>query len=71
MVNIIVDEATLERLKSHARPFVDVSPDAAINRALAASSRDAYDKRDLDIINAHSDELNEEAIDVLGYQVEM
>ena len=39
--------------------------------ALATNSREAYDKRDLNIINAHSDELNEEAIDVLGYQVEM
>ena len=36
MVNITVEEATLERLRSHARPFVDVSPDAVINRALDA-----------------------------------
>ena len=37
----------------------------------AASSREANEKRDLNIINAHADELNEEAVDVLGYQVEM
>lgn len=28
------------------------------------------DERDAGIINAHADELNEEALDVLGYQVE-
>ena len=28
------------------------------------------DERDIGIINAHADELNEEALDVLGYQVE-
>ena len=39
--------------------------------ALSARSRVASDERDLDIINAHADELNEEARDVLGYQVEM
>ena len=32
--------------------------------------RAAIDNRDRNIINAHADELNEEAVDVLGYQVE-
>ena len=30
----------------------------------------ARDKRDAEIINAHADELNTEAKDVLGYQAE-
>lgn len=38
--------------------------------AIAARARAAMDARDAGIINAHADELNEEALDVLGYQVE-
>ena len=41
-----------------------------LRQSLAARERDAIDKRDRNIINAHADELNEEAVDVLGYQVE-
>lgn len=41
-----------------------------VDGAGAASFPESNDKCDLDIINAHADELNEEAIDVLGYQVE-
>ena len=41
-----------------------------LRQSLAVRERDAIDKRDRNIINAHADELNEEAVDVLGYQVE-
>ena len=41
-----------------------------LRQSFAARERDAIDKRDRNIINAHADELNEEAVDVLGYQVE-
>ena len=41
-----------------------------LRESLAARRRSALDSRDMDIINAHADELNEEALDVLGYQVE-
>ena len=37
---------------------------AALNSELQA----AMDERDAGIINAHAEELNEEALDVLGYQ---
>ena len=40
-----------------------------LRQSLATRERAATDKRDRDAINAHADELNEEAIDVLGYQV--
>ena len=39
-------------------------------QSLAVRERAAIDNRDRNIINAHADELNEEAVDVLGYQVE-
>ncbi len=38
---------------------------------MVGNSREANDKRDLNVINAHVDELNGEAVDVLGYQVEV
>ena len=41
-----------------------------LRQSFAARERDATDQRDRKIINAHADELNEEAVDVLGYQVE-
>ena len=41
-----------------------------LRQSFAAREREAIDKRDRKIINAHADELNEEAVDVLGYQVE-
>ena len=39
-----------------------------LRQRLAARTRSARDERDRDIIDAHADELNEEALDVLGYQ---
>ena len=44
--------------------------DGVVSTVCSVSSPESNDKCDLDIINAHADELNEEAIDVLGYQVE-
>ena len=41
-----------------------------LRQSLAVRERAAIDNRDRNIINAHADELNEEAVDVLGYQVE-
>ena len=41
-----------------------------LRQGLAARTRSALDERDRGIIDAHADELNEEALDVLGYQVE-
>ena len=42
-----------------------------LRRSLAAEARERADKRDRDLINAHVDDLNAEAADVLGYQVDM
>ena len=41
-----------------------------LRQSLAARARAALDERDRGIIDAHADELNEEALDVLTYQVE-
>jgi hypothetical protein len=37
---------------------------------LAKLVREEIDRRDLEIINAHADTLDEEALDVLSYQIE-
>lgn len=39
--------------------------------SLEASARKVAERRDLALINQHADELNAEAEDVLGYQVEL
>ncbi len=39
-----------------------------IRQSLAAAERGAADNRDRELINLHADELNEEALDALGYQ---
>ena len=41
----------------------------AIRDFLAGESKRKMDLRDIEIINQHSDKLNEEAEDVLSYQV--
>ncbi len=40
-----------------------------LRQSFSARERVRIDKRDRNIINEHADELNEEAVDVLAYQV--
>jgi metal-responsive CopG/Arc/MetJ family transcriptional regulator len=42
-----------------------------VRMALLAERRRAADDRDIAIINAHADELNAEALDVLDYQIDL
>jgi metal-responsive CopG/Arc/MetJ family transcriptional regulator len=42
-----------------------------LREAFAQQARRARDQKDLEIINKHADQLNEEAADVLEYQVEL
>ena len=39
-----------------------------LRQSLATRTRSSLDERDRGIIDAHADELNDEALDVLGYQ---
>ncbi|MYD86921.1 MAG: hypothetical protein F4Y14_12535 [Acidobacteria bacterium] len=41
-----------------------------LRESLAARARAEIDARERSIIDAHADELNQEALDVLGYQVD-
>jgi metal-responsive CopG/Arc/MetJ family transcriptional regulator len=43
----------------------------AVRDMLEAEARAARDARDVELINRHADRLNDEAADVLGYQVKI
>lgn len=43
----------------------------AIRYFLAVEERRRRDAQDLDLLNAHAESLNEEAMDVLSYQVDL
>ena len=40
-----------------------------LRQSFAVRDREAIDRRDCNTIDANADELNEEAVDVLGYQI--
>ena len=40
-----------------------------LRQSFAVRDREAIDRRDRNTIDANADELNEEAVDVLGYQM--
>ena len=42
-----------------------------LKQSLAAEARRVRDRKDLEIINVNAETLNEEAVDVLTYQVEI
>ena len=43
----------------------------AVRHFLTVEARRASDAQDLEILNAHCESLNEEAMDVLAYQVDL
>jgi len=45
--------------------------ETALRAFIAQTIRNQQNARDLEIINQHADRLNEEALDVLAYQVDL
>lgn len=45
--------------------------EAALRAFIAQLIQDEQNARDLDILNRHADRLNQEAADVLSYQIEL
>ena len=70
--SITLDQEVVAAVEAIARSGESRSQviERLLRQSLAARARSAMDERDRGIINAHADELNEEALDVLGYQVE-
>ena len=70
--SITLDEDVIAAVEAATHP--GESRSQAIERllleSLAARARAEIDARERSIIDKHADELNREAIDVLGYQVD-
>ena len=70
--SITLDEDVLAAVEAATHPGESRSQaiERLLRESLAARARAEIDARERSIIDAHADELNREAIDVLGYQVD-
>ena len=70
--SITLDEGVVAAVERAARDGESRSQviERLLRQSLAEQERAAIDRRDRAILDARADELNEEAADVLGYQVE-
>ena len=70
--SITLEEAVVAAVERAARDGESRSQaiERLLRQSLAEQERAAIDRRDRAIIDARADELNEEAVDVLGYQAE-
>ncbi|MEW5986806.1 MAG: ribbon-helix-helix domain-containing protein [Chloroflexota bacterium] len=71
--SITLSEELLPTVDELARQFKNRSEfiEAAVRAFIAALAHNERDARELDLINRHADWLNQEAEDVLAYQVEL
>lgn len=69
--SVTLTPSLLDGIDRHAGEFKSRSQfiEIAVQRFLSHLEREETERRDLQIINRHADTLNEEAEDVLGYQV--
>lgn len=70
--SVTLEEDIVTALREAAREGESRSQviERLLRQGFAAQERAATDRRDRDVINAHADALNMEALDVLGFQVE-
>lgn len=70
--SITLDEGVVAAVERAARDGESRSQaiERLLRQNLAEQERAAIDRRDRAILDARADELNEEAVDVLGYQVD-
>ena len=71
--SITLSDEVLERIDRRGGQFKNRSVflEVAAKAFLAQLEREELNARDLEIINRHADRLNDEASDVLAYQVEL
>jgi metal-responsive CopG/Arc/MetJ family transcriptional regulator len=69
--SIAVDQALLKKADKLSRRYRNRSEfiEAALRAYVARGTRNEKKSRDLEIINRRADDLNQEALDVLDYQV--
>lgn len=70
--SITLDEDVVAAVETASQPGESRSQaiERLLRESLAARARAEIDARERSIIDAHADELNQEALDVLGYQVD-
>ncbi len=71
--SIALDQALLDTVNKLSRRYRNRSAlvEAALQAYVARIIRHEQDAKDLEIINRHAAELNQEALDVLDYQVKL
>ena len=69
--SIAVDKALLKKADRLSRSYRNRSEfiEAALRAYVARDTQNVKKSRDLEIINRRADDLNQEALDVLDYQV--
>ena len=69
--SVTLSRELLQSIDAHGKEFKSRSEflEAAAREFLSRLARKRTERRDLEIINRHADELNAEAEDVLAYQV--
>ena len=70
--SITLDEDVIAAVEAATHPGESRSQaiERLLRESLAARARAEMDERERSIIDAHADELNQEALDVLRYQVD-
>lgn len=71
--SITLSPEVLSELDSlaHAAGSRSAVVETALRAYFSARQRKSRDRRDFSLINANADQLNEEAVDVLGYQIDL
>ena len=69
--SVILPDELLQEMEPYIPHYHSRSEliECAIRAFLAQLVREEQDNRELELINRYADELNQEALDVLGYQV--
>ena len=72
-ISITLSAEVLSELDSLARGAGSRSAviETALKAYFSARRRESRDRLDLSLINSNADQLNEEALDVLGYQADL
>lgn len=70
-MSVTLDRSIIHRIESLSVNFKSRSEfiEVAVQRFITHLDREESEQRDIEILNSHADKMNEEAEDVLGYQV--
>ncbi len=71
--SVTLSNELVEAINEYGQPYKNRSDfiEAAVWAFIKQIVRDQQNARDIEIINRNADQLNEEALDVLAYQVQL